>query len=112
MDTVGLTIEHIMPQNQPLSEEWKQELGEDYERIQERYLHMIGNLTITGYNPELSNRPFHEKKNMVDSGFLYSPLNLNRSLAEVEQWDEDAMRKRADKLAQTACRVWSWVERA
>ncbi len=112
VDTTKLTIEHIMPQNQPLSEEWKRELGEEYERIQGEYLHTIGNLTLTGYNSELSNRPFQEKKNTVDGGFLYSPLNLNQSLAEVEKWDEDAIHKRANALAQTACRVWTSADRS
>lgn len=112
VETTKLTIEHIMPRNQPLSEEWKKELGEDYERIQVERLDTIGNLTLTGYNSELSNRPFHEKQNTPDGGFLYSPLNLNQSLAEVEKWDEDAMLKRANDLAQIACRVWSWVDRS
>lgn len=112
ISTADYTIEHVMPQHDPLSEEWQQELGENFQRIHKDYLHTIGNLTLTGYNPELSNRPFHEKRNMVDGGFRYSPLNLNQSLAEAEKWDENAIRNRAKSLAQTACRVWIWADSA
>lgn len=48
------TIEHIMPQNANLSEQWKQELGPEWERVHESWLHTLGNLTLTGYNSEYS----------------------------------------------------------
>ena len=44
------TIEHIMPQNPKMRDEWKEMLGENWKDIQKRYLHTIGNLTLTGYN--------------------------------------------------------------
>ena len=112
MDVAAFTIEHVMPQNDPLSEEWQQELGKDFQRIHKECIHTLGNLTLTGYNPELSNRPFSEKRNMVDGGFRYSPLNLNQSLAKVEKWNENAIRNRAKDLAQTACQVWLWADNA
>lgn len=112
VNTANYTIEHIMPQNDPLSEEWQEELGEDFKRIHKDYLHTIGNLTLTGYNPELSNRPFQEKRNMLDGGFRYSPLNLNQSIAKTEKWDEDAICDRAKALAQNACQVWIWADSA
>ena len=96
----------------PISEEWQQELGKDFQRIHKECIHTLGNLTLTGYNPELSNRPFSEKRNMVDGGFRYSPLNLNQSLAKVEKWNENAIRNRAKDLAQTACQVWLWADNA
>src|SRR5438445_3384571 len=58
------TIEHILPQNENLSSEWQAELGPEWERIQQTYLHTLGNLTLTGYNPELSDRPSVEKRDM------------------------------------------------
>ena len=58
------TIEHIMPQNPNLSQEWRQALGPDWEKVQERKLHTLGNLTLTGYNSEYSDRPFQEKRDM------------------------------------------------
>jgi hypothetical protein len=73
------TIEHIMPQNEKLSEQWKTELGPEWKQVHATYLHTLGNLTLTGYNPELSDRPFAEKKTMK-GGFAESPIRLNQGL--------------------------------
>ena len=54
------TIEHIMPQT--LNGEWKNMLGDNYEEIQEKYLHTFANLTLTGINSELSNKAFEIKR--------------------------------------------------
>lgn len=99
------TIEHIMPQNENLSDEWKDALGPDWERIHETKLHTLGNLTLTGYNSEYSDRPFPEKRDM-HGGFKESPLRLNQGLAEIEVWDETAIDDRADRLAKSATSVW------
>ncbi len=99
------TIEHIMPQNARLSDAWKQELGPDWNVIREKYLHTIGNLTLTGYNSALSDRPFQEKRTMK-GGFDHSPLKLNESVAYVERWDRQAIEKRAADIADLAMDVW------
>ncbi len=54
MQVDDYTIEHIMPQNENLSAEWRHDLGNDWQSVQERYLHTIGNLSLTGYYSELS----------------------------------------------------------
>ena len=99
------TIEHVIPQT--LSEQWKTELGENWEEMHEKHLHTIGNLTLTGYNSELSNNTFIDKQ-LTDGGFLDSPLHLNRSLAEVERWDETAIVNRAEMLAEKAREIWPY----
>jgi uncharacterized protein with ParB-like and HNH nuclease domain/predicted transport protein len=99
------TIEHIMPQNERLSVDWQQELGSDWQEVQEKYLHTIGNLTLTGYNSELSDRSFQEKRDH-EWGFAHSPLQLNRDLAGVEHWNADEIEKRALMLADIAVKVW------
>lgn len=99
------TIEHIMPQNETLSAAWRTELGERWREIQSQYLHTLGNLTLTGYNSELSDRPFAEKRDMR-GGFAESPLRLNQGLGQVQRWDEETIRDRGLKLATRACRVW------
>jgi uncharacterized protein with ParB-like and HNH nuclease domain/predicted transport protein len=98
------TIEHILPQN--LSAEWKADLGPEWQRIQKTWLHTIGNLTRTGYNPELSDRPFVEKRDMK-GGFAESPLRMTQGLGKLDRWTEDAIRERAAKLAARAVGVWS-----
>jgi uncharacterized protein with ParB-like and HNH nuclease domain/predicted transport protein len=99
------TIEHILPQNERLPATWREELGSNWKEIQSRYLHTIGNLTLTGYNAELSDRPFLEKRDM-EGGFAQSPLRLNRSLAKLEQWKKDEIEKRAQALADIAIKAW------
>jgi predicted transport protein len=99
------TIEHILPQNENLSLEWRESLGPEWQRIQQTWLHTLGNLTLTGYNSEYSDRPFLEKRNM-EGGFKESPLRLNNGLGLVENWDEAAIMDRADRLADLATKVW------
>ena len=100
------TIEHILPQNENLSAEWRAELGPDWHRVQESWLHTLGNLTLTGYNPELSDRPFPEKRDMK-GGFRESPLKLNEGLGGLDKWDEAAIKNRAECLAEVATGVWA-----
>jgi uncharacterized protein with ParB-like and HNH nuclease domain/predicted transport protein len=101
------TIEHIMPQNERLSHAWKVALGPEWKRIHESYLHTLGNLTLTGYNSEYSDRTFQEKRDMV-GGFKESPLRLNKGLGQLETWDEDTIKDRAAKLASAAAKVWAY----
>ena len=100
------TIEHILPQNENLSPTWRNELGTDWQRVQETWLHTLGNLTLTGYNPEYSDRPFSAKRD-TKGGFRESPLKLNEGLGTCEAWNEAAIMARADKLASIATRVWA-----
>jgi uncharacterized protein with ParB-like and HNH nuclease domain/predicted transport protein len=99
------TIEHIMPQNEDLPASWKTALGPEWERIHQTWLHTLGNLTLTGYNSEYSDKPFHEKRDMP-GGFRESPLKLNVGLGQLDQWNEDAIQARAAKLAAKALNVW------
>jgi len=99
------TIEHIMPQNENLSATWKTALGSEWERIQKTYLHTLGNLTLTGYNSEYSDRPFIEKRNM-EGGFSESPLKLNKSIANKDTWTEQDILERAETLSVQAINVW------
>lgn len=99
------TIEHILPQNENLSLAWKEALGEGWQQIHQTYLHTLGNLTLTGYNSEYSDKAFTAKRDMK-GGFKESPLKLNQGLGAIEQWDETAIRHRADLLSTMALAVW------
>jgi predicted transport protein len=103
------TIEHILPQNPNLSVEWKNDLGDNWEEIQTKYLHTLGNLTLTGYNSEYSDKPFKEKKSMK-GGFLQSPLTLNEKVREAGVWDESAILERAAFLSKRAIEIWPRFE--
>ena len=99
------TIEHIMPQNKSLRSEWKVALGDNWQEVQAKYLHTLGNLTLTGYNSEYSDRPFLEKRD-ITGGFHESPLRLNQGLAQLATWNEEQIVKRAAALADKSIMVW------
>jgi uncharacterized protein with ParB-like and HNH nuclease domain/predicted transport protein len=103
------TIEHILPQNPNLSEEWKADLGAEWEEIQTKYLHTLGNLTLTGYNSEYSDKPFKEKKEMA-GGFAQSPLTLNDKVREADSWNEETIIQRAKYLSNKALEIWPRFE--
>ncbi len=100
------TIEHILPQNPDLPLAWQQALGPEWQRIQKQWLHTIGNLTLTGYNSEYSDRSFSEKRDMK-GGFKQSPLHLNAGLGELDVWNESSIQKRAEGIADRALEVWA-----
>lgn len=100
------TIEHIMPQNPNLSSAWRSALGPEWKRVQENWLHTLGNLTLTGYNSEYSDRPFPKKRD-CSGGFAASPLKLNQGLGQVQDWNETEIQKRAVALADQALKVWA-----
>ncbi|GAA9011678.1 DUF262 and DUF1524 domain-containing protein [Helicobacter pylori] len=105
VNTQECTIEHIMPQK--LTEEWERDLGENFQEIHDKYLHTIGNLTLTGYNSEYGNKSFQEKRCM-EKGFKDSPLRLNKGLKDLESFGEEEIKKRANDLADLALKIWTY----
>jgi uncharacterized protein with ParB-like and HNH nuclease domain/predicted transport protein len=102
------TTEHVMPQT--LSLEWKTVLGENAEAIYQRYLHTLGNLTLTGYNSELSCRSFQDKLALEEGGFLSSPLALNKFIRQQTSWGSVQMVARGQMLAERVCQVWPFPD--
>lgn len=97
-----LNIEHIMPQS--LTREWKAMLGDNCASVHKKWLHTLGNLTLTGYNPELSNKPFEEKLNLFKNSNV--ALNKYYQQKKVDTWNEKAIENRAKCLADIAVKVW------
>lgn len=98
--TDNLQIEHIMPQQ--LTDDWKKYLGSSHEYIHEKYLHTIGNLTLTGYNSELGNSLFAKKQIL----YKKSNLRITQELAEYKEWDEEAIKKRTKLLTNESAEIW------
>lgn len=111
------TIEHIMPQT--LSVEWKHDLGANWKDAHEKWLHTLGNLTLTGYNSEYRNHPFATKRDM-EGGFRLSPLRVNQisfsvddqlhSLGSIDSWNAGNIQARAMALSGRALDVWGRPE--
>jgi len=82
-----------------------QVLGGNWELIHKKYVDTLGNLTLTGYNQEYSNKSFIEKRDM-EKGFRENGLKINRYLAKLNEWTEDKIKKRAEKLSEFALKIW------
>lgn len=98
----SITIEHIMPQNK--NDLWQDEIGkEDYPVVYEKYLHTLGNLTLTGYNSELSDKSFSEKKTMIKDKSKFN--KLNEDVVSRERWNEKNIISRANRLSDETIEV-------
>ena len=104
-DTSKYSIEHIMPQNQKLSADWRRMLGDNWRDLQRQWLHRLGNLTLTGYNSSYSDRSFSEKKK-IKGGFEESSVRLNKFVREQPIWTPAEMERRGKALASRALSVW------
>lgn len=102
----SLTIEHVLPQTP--TTEWQQALAADLmadETIGEAHealVHTLGNLTLTGYNAELSNSPFAVKRVQLEK----SGLRLNQEIAGHARWGRPQIHARAESLADRAISIW------
>ena len=96
-----ITIEHIMPQT--LTPQWRIDLGAKYEEIHAQYLHTVGNLTLSGYNPELSNKSFPEKKHIYKN----SNINICSHICDYDTWEEKDILHRAQFLTHKALSIWA-----
>lgn len=90
------TIEHIMPQNKD-NEDWRKEIGENFDIVYDRYLHTLGNLSLTGYNSELSDKKFKEKVVMIKAKSKF--VVLNQDVIDKQNWNEKTITARADRLS-------------
>jgi hypothetical protein len=100
VDLGNLTVEHIMPRTP--TEWWRRHLGEDWEGVHAEWLDTVGNLTLTGYNSELSNSDFAEKCALLQE----SHCELNKYFAKTKTWDEQAIAQRGELLADLALGIW------
>jgi predicted transport protein len=104
-DTSRYSIEHIMPQNEKLSRDWKQMLGNKWQDAQREWLHRLGNLTLTGYNSTYSDRSFEQKKT-IPGGFKDSSVRLNKFVREQRAWVPRKIEQRGKELASRALLIW------
>lgn len=106
--TDNLTIEHIMPQNKNLSSAWQIMLGENWESDRDRLLHTLGNLTLTGYNSELGDKPFEEKKELLEQNT--HAVRLYSDIKECESWNASTIEARAENLAKNIVELFPMVK--
>jgi len=105
----NLTVEHVIPQNPQLSADWMSALGNEWREVQKKYLHTIGNLTLTSYNPEMGDSDFIEKRDMP-GGFKESALRLNKHIVSQSTWGEAQVIERATQLGDIAKKAWPYPQ--
>ena len=105
LDTENLSIEHIMPQNKNLSMSWQKMLGENWQSVHEKYLHTLGNLTLTGYNSELGDKPFEKKKEKLEETITHIAV-LYSDVKDKSEWNSGNMEKRAKRLAEIILKLF------
>lgn len=105
----NFTIEHIMPQNKSPIQAWKDSLGDNWKEAQKIFIHTIGNLTLTAYNSEMSDKSFEDKLNMK-GGFKESALRINRYVVKQNTWSKEKIQERAVELSELATKIWIYPE--
>lgn len=105
LDTENLSIEHIMPQNKNLSMSWQKMLGENWQSVHEKYLHTLGNLTLTGYNSELGDKPFEKKKEKLEETITHIAV-LYSDVKDKSEWNSVNIEKRAKRLAEIILKLF------
>lgn len=96
----GLEVEHFYPQT--ATQEWRDMVG-DYYAFEQDYCNNFGNLTLTGQNLKLGNKPYGEKIELMESN---SSLHLNDYfINNTDSWGIDEVLARSEYLAQQFCQV-------
>lgn len=103
----NLTIEHIMPQT--LSKGWRDMLGNNYREIHEKYLHTIGNLSVTGYNTKYSNESFEKKKELMRECKTKLAV-LNEIVLNSDKWEAKEIEKRAKQISNIIMKIYSYPQ--
>ena len=110
LDNNVYTIEHIMPQH--LTPAWTESLGANALEIHSTWLHRLANLTLTGYNPNLSNKTFAEKRDSEEGGYKASGLKMNQKISVKESWGLPELEERNDEMINLAKKIWAYPQTA
>ena len=113
------TIEHIFPEGENIPKAWVDMIADGDKELAKKYrseyVHTLGNLTITGYNQNLSNMSFEQKKDRKskdkskDMGYR-NGLFLNKDVVKEDEWTVKKIEKRTDKIVGTLLKMYEWSE--
>lgn len=100
------SIEHIMPQT--LTPSWMESLGPNYAEIHEKWQHRLANLTLTGYNSNLKNSTFLEKRDAPVGGYANSGLRMTQKIAQKSSWGLPELEERNREMVEYAKTIWAY----
>jgi uncharacterized protein with ParB-like and HNH nuclease domain len=114
------TIEHIFPEGKNIPASWIEMISDgdklNAENIQNEFVHKLGNLTLSAYNSNLSNRSFEEKRNLSTrkvgteelkigyknglglNKFKYPLNNQSHSLESTDSWEQNHIQSRTNAM--------------
>ncbi|QQW87833.1 DUF262 domain-containing protein [Helicobacter pylori] len=96
----NLEVEHFYPKTP--TQEWRDMVG-DYFTFEQDYLNNFGNLTLSGQNQRLGNKPYEEKIELMEQ---YSSLHLNDYfINNTHSWGIEEVKARSEYLADQFCQV-------
>jgi uncharacterized protein with ParB-like and HNH nuclease domain len=125
------TVEHVFPQAEHISKDWVTMIGDgdkkSSEEIQDKYVHHLGNLTLSGYNSQLSTASFQKKQALhkdasvlgykINIGYL-NGLALNKlqynldgqkgSLATAKEWKKEAITARTSEMVDMLVKLYKF----
>ncbi|MBQ3235544.1 MAG: DUF262 domain-containing protein [Clostridia bacterium] len=111
------TIEHIFPEGENIPQEWIDMIAagdkEKAKKLRIEYVHTLGNLTVTGYNQNLSNMSFEQKRDRKskdkskEMGYR-NGLYLNSDVVINETWTIGKIKNRTDKLVKILLDMYKW----
>ena len=81
-------------------------LGDDWQTVRDRYIHTLGNLTLTGYNSELGDKPFSEKQDLLEESITHIAV-LYSDVKDKDHWNAETIEKRAERLAAEILRLFA-----
>jgi uncharacterized protein with ParB-like and HNH nuclease domain len=131
-DTYIWTIEHILPQGKNIPDEWVNMIAEgnreEAENIQSKWVHKLGNLTLSAYNPNLSNKSFNEKQTKAQKNVLNEELYIGyknglalnkisfrynggmHDLTSIEEWNEKTIEARTDVMVKKLISIFQTAD--
>ncbi len=96
----NLEVEHFYPKTP--TQEWRDRVG-DYFTFEQDYLNNFGNLTLSGQNQRLGNKPYEAKIALMEE---YSSLHLNDYfINNTHSWGIEEVKARSEYLADQFCQV-------
>jgi uncharacterized protein with ParB-like and HNH nuclease domain len=110
------TIEHIFPEGENISEAWVDMIANgDANKAKEilrSHAHKLGNLSISGFNSKLSNRPFSDKRDLKDEkgqniGYR-NGIKLNEDLINKDTWTKECIDERTVKIVNTTLDLFKY----
>ncbi|WP_231263962.1 DUF262 domain-containing protein [Helicobacter pylori] len=96
----NLEVEHFYPKTP--TQKWRDMVG-DYFTFEQDYLNNFGNLTLSGQNQKLGNKPYEAKIALMEQ---HSSLHLNDYfLNNTHSWGIEEVKARSEYLADQFCQV-------